>query len=159
MNRTENFVVIMYKNKYMMDQLLLLLVTLIHFMVVFFVVLTPFFGNNYVLLVHSIIVPFIMLHWVYNDDSCFLTTVELSLKRRMTGKPVDKNDCLTCRIMSPIYNVTTQHKEYSNSIYLITMLLWAISIGKLFMKYKGGEIKGMSDLVVPKDNLFSFSYY
>lgn len=142
-----------------MDRLLLLLVTTIHFLVVFFVVLTPFFGNNYVLLVHSIIVPFMMMHWVYNDDSCFLTTVELSLRRRITGKPADKNDCLTCKIMSPIYNVTTQHDEYSTSIYLITLLLWSISISKLLIKYKGGEIKGFSDLIIPKGNVYNFSYY
>lgn len=140
-----------------MDKILLSLVTIIHFLVVLFVVITPFFGNNYTLLVHSIIVPFMILHWVYNDDSCFLTTVELSLRKKIYGKPVDKNDCLTCRIMSPIYNVTEQHEEYATSIYIITLLLWSISISKLIMKYKGGEIKGISDLIVPKGNLYQFN--
>jgi len=139
-----------------MDQLLLFIVNIIHFFVVLFVVMTPFFGNNYVLLVHSIIVPFIVMHWIYNDDSCFLTTVELSLKRRLYGTNVDKNDCLTCRIMSPIYNVTTQHQEYVNSIYLITLLLWLISIGKLLIKYKNGEIIKITDILVPTGNLYSF---
>jgi hypothetical protein len=142
-----------------MDQLLLSLVTIIHFLVIIFVVITPFFGNNYVLLVHSIVVPFIILHWAYNDDSCFLTTIELSLRRRLYGRPVDKNDCLTCRIMSPIYNVTTQHEEYSRSIYIITLLLWSVSFSKLVVKYKGGEIKGILDLIVPKGNLYQFSNY
>lgn len=158
MNRQENFVVIMYKNK-QMDKLLLLLVTVIHFLVVLFVVITPFFGNNYTLLVHSIIVPFIIIHWVYNDDSCFLTTVELSLRQKIYGKPVDKNDCLTCRIISPIYNVTEQHEKYSTFIYIITLLLWSISILKLIIKYKGGKINQISDLIIPKGNLYNFNIY
>jgi hypothetical protein len=102
------------------------------------------------------IVPFIILHWVYNDDSCFLTTVELHLKKKIYGRPVDKNDCLTCRIMSPIYNVTEQHEEYATSIYIVTLILWSISVGKLYMKYKEGEIKELCDIVGPKGKLYNF---
>lgn len=143
-----------------MDQLLLFLVNIIHLLVVLFVTITPFYGNNYVLLVHSIIVPFIVVHWVYNDDTCFLTQVELSLRRRMNGGiEANKNDCLTCRIMSPIYNVTTQHEEYTTSIYFITLLLWSISVSKLYFKYKGGEIKGITDLITPKGNLYQLNLH
>jgi hypothetical protein len=139
-----------------MDKVLLSLVTIIHLLVVFFVVIVPFFGNNYLLFVHAIIVPFIMLHWLANDDNCFLTMVELHLRSKIDGKPADKNDCITCRIMSPIYNVTTQHAEYTTSIYMITSLLWMISLGKLYSKYKAGEIKGIMDLAMPKGDFLQF---
>lgn len=140
-----------------MDNAILFFVNIIHLFVVLFVTLTPFYGNNYVLFVHSIVVPFIIIHWVYNDDTCFLTQVELSLRRRMNNNVnIDKNDCLTCRIMSPIYNVTTQHKEYTTSIYFITLLLWSISVSKLCFKYKNGEIKGILDIITPTNNLYQF---
>jgi hypothetical protein len=136
--------------------LLLTVVTIIHLLVIFFVLVAPFYGNNYLLMIHAIIVPFIMLHWVANDDTCFLTMVELHLMSKINGKPANKNDCISCRIMSPIYNVTNQHAEYTSSIYLVTTLLWLASVGKLYMKYNSGEIKTIMDVMAPKGPLLQF---
>lgn len=138
-----------------MDKLLLMLVTVIHLLVVLFVTLTPFYGDNYVLLIHSVIVPFMMMHWIYNDDSCFLTTVELHLRQKIYGTAT-KGDCITCKVISPIYDITNEYSEYSTFIYVVTSILLMVSIGKLYMKYRCGEIKQITDLIVPKGNLYNF---
>lgn len=138
-----------------MDKLLLMLITLIHLLVVLFVVITPFYGSNYVLLIHAIIVPFMMLHWVYNDNSCFLTTVELKLREKIYGVPATKNDCFTCRVISPIYDLTTNYNEQSTFIYIVTSLLLFVSVSKLYLRYQNGEIKGMLDML-PSGRLYEF---
>lgn len=140
-----------------MNQLILILITIIHLFVVLFVVLTPFFGNSYVLFVHVLLVPFIVVHWILNNDSCVLTDIELNLRQKTSTIPITKNDCITCRVMSPIYNIVDQHAEYSRSIYIITGFLWSFALYKLSTKYKNGEIKKIYDLVVPKGHLYNFN--
>lgn len=140
----------------MMDTLLLYIVMIIHFLVIFFVVFVPFIGNNYLLLVHSIIVPFIMIHWITNNNSCALTMIELNLRSKIEGIHVDKKNCFTCRIINPIYDVTNNYNEYSTLIYIVTILLWLTSSGKLIQKYCSGEIKSYEDVLTVKHPLLKF---
>lgn len=139
----------------MINKILLITITIIHLLIVCFVVGTPFFGNNYTLLIHAIIVPFIIAHWITNDDTCVLTTMELYLRESIYGKPTTKDDCLTCKIISPVYNLTTQYKEYIFSIYAITIVLWLTSVSKLCYKYYTGSIVTPRDLFTPTYPLFS----
>lgn len=118
-----------------------------HFLVVCFVLFVPFFGNNYLLLLHSVIVPFIMLHWIVNDNTCVLSVIEHKIRQKMNnGVPIDKNECFTAKLINPIYDFKENNKEYSILIYLLTIGLWATSLGKLYGRYRSGTIKSLEDL-------------
>ena len=115
-------------------------------MFVLFVVLTPFFGNNYFLMLHVMSIPFMMLHWVANDNNCALTLMEKKIREKIYGK-VNKNDCFTCKIIEPIYDFKNNYKERATFIYSVTTLLWLISLYKLNKKYRDGKIKNFYDLM------------
>lgn len=129
-----------------MKKLLLKLITLIHIIFVLFIIATPFFKSNYLLLLHSIFVPFMVLHWICNDNTCILTIIERQLRKQIYGK-IDDNDCITCRLIEPIYDFRKNYMQFSVIIYTVTILLWLISIGRLYCKYKSGEIKNIKNLL------------
>ncbi len=129
-----------------MNKILLYFIILAHFLVVCFVLFVPFFGNNYLLLLHSIIVPFIMLHWLVNDNTCVLSTLEHKLREKMSnGAKIDKNECFTARLINPIYDFKENNKDYSILIYILTIGLWLTSIGKLYYRYCTGKISSLED--------------
>lgn len=130
-----------------MNNVILNLIRLCHILVIMFIVLVPFFNNNYFLLLHSICVPFIMLHWLVNDNTCALTLAEQHIREQMSGKPCDKNECFTAHLIEPIYDFKANNEDLSIIIYVITIGLWLLSAGKLYSKYKSGEIQTFMDLV------------
>jgi len=131
-----------------MQQILLQLVTFVHILFVLFVVLTPFTNSNYLLLLHSITIPFIIIHWLMNDDTCVLTMVERNIKKGLYGDAYKEEECLTCRLIEPVYNFVNDNRTFSKIIYIITILLWSISVGKLVYKYKTGKINDWKQLFV-----------
>lgn len=122
-----------------MDELLLLFVKLLHILFIIFVVGAPFVNSNYILMLHSIFIPFMISHWICNDNTCCLTVVERNIKKRLDKNYTD-NDCFTCQLIEPIYDFKKNYKEYTIMIYVITILLWLMSSSKLYKKYKTGEI-------------------
>jgi hypothetical protein len=130
------------------DKITLQLIILIHTIFVLFVVVTPFSTSNYFLLLHIIIVPFVMLHWLLNNNTCALTLFEKSLREKITGIKTSKKDCFTCKIIEPIYDFKNNYKERSNFIYGATIALFLISAYKLYKKRKDGKIKKLQDLMV-----------
>lgn len=125
-------------------EVLLFLITLTHILFVLFVVVTPFTNSNYFLLLHVIIVPFIIFHWVINNNTCCLTLMEKTLRKEIYGTP---GDCLTCRLIEPVYDFKKNNAEFTTIIYAITIILVLISAGKLWYKYRSGEITSLIDLV------------
>src|SRR4029079_13391473 len=121
-----------------MKDILLKIITLLHVIFVIFVVVTPFVNSNYFLFVHAIFIPFLLLHWVCNDNTCILTIVERKLRKEL-GQNYDENDCITCRLIEPVYDFRKNYKTFSIIIYTITILLWLISVGKLFWNYRNNE--------------------
>ena len=129
-----------------MKELLLKIITLLHLMFVLFVVFTPFLDSNYFLMLHFIMIPFVMFHWVCNDNTCMLTTVERSLRKEISGEEYKENDCITCKLIEPVYDFKNNFESQSKLIYLITFTLWAITISKLYCKYRFGIITRFMDL-------------
>lgn len=119
----------------MLDKITLTIIYFIHLFVVAFVVLVPFFGKNILLLIHAITVPFIILHWFVNNDTCSLTIIEKNIRNKIYGYEINDNDCFTYRIISPIYKFKTNNKEFTTYIYTVTILLWIITIIHLTYNY------------------------
>jgi hypothetical protein len=82
-----------------------------------------------------------------NDNSCFLTLLEQKIKSKIYGTPINLNECFTSKLIHPIYNFKASNEQFTISIYLITIILWLISIGKLLYKYKNGQINSLGDLL------------
>ena len=121
-----------------------LVVYIIHIIVLIFVIVAPFTNSNYLLFMHSILVPFIMLHWLLNNDSCAVTMIEKYA--RGGGSVVNNEDCISYKIVGPIYNLTKDYADHSKLTWITTIILWLISVGKLYNKYRTGEIKKIKDL-------------
>jgi hypothetical protein len=131
------------------DSLALVIITILHIIVILFVLITPFTNYNYFLFMHAIIVPFIMLHWYLNNNTCSLTIAEKEIRKRMNGgnNNVDDDECYTYKFIAPIYDFNKNHEEYSNFIYILTSGLWLITLYKLYRKFSDGSITSFIQLM------------
>lgn len=141
----------------MLDEMLLKFIMFVHFIVVCCVVLIPFFGNNYFLFLHAICTPFMMFHWIMNDDTCFLSVMEMELRKKM-GLPIDKKECFTCQLIEPIYNFKANNEEWSAYIYIITTGLWFVTIYKLYAMWEKGELTTIEDLILKENTTKLFNF-
>lgn len=121
---------------------------MVHFAFVLFVVLTPFIGNNYFLILHAITIPFIMAHWYLNDNNCALTLMEKQIRRQLYGTEPDPNDCFTYNLIAPIYDFKKNNSDMSSLIYIITTGLWLITLGRLYYNYHEGKLNKLEDIVL-----------
>lgn len=115
--------------------MLLGIVTIIHALLILFVVLIPFLGSNFLLVIHFIIVPFIILHWLVNDNTCCLTILEKMLSKDENYKGI------LSRIIEPVYDFKKNYSSYSHIIYITAIMLWIITIMRLYKSYSKSEIK------------------
>ncbi len=131
-----------------MKDILLKIITLLHVLFVVFVVITPFIDSNYFLFIHSIFIPFLILHWICNDNTCVLTIIERKLRKEIKKTDDVDDDCITCKLIEPVYDFRKNYKTFTILIYGITLSLWGISIGKLFYKYNNNIISEFKDLFI-----------
>ncbi len=68
------------------NESILLLISVLHVMVILFVVCAPFSNSNYLLIMHLIIIPFILLHWYINNNNCSLTAIEKFVKDKQRDR-------------------------------------------------------------------------
>lgn len=132
----------------MLNDLALNIIWLCHLLVVCLVVGVPFFGNNYLLMMHSIMVPFMMCHWYFNDNTCVLSLMELQIRKNMGEEDIEQKDCFTCQLINPVYDFRANYSEWTMSIYTITTTLWLISLYRLYCGYANGDIRSFQDLLL-----------
>jgi len=130
-----------------MNEFVLQIIILLHIVFVLFIVITPFIGNNYFLLLHFIIVPFMMLHWYVNDNNCALTLVEKSIRYKLYGKLPDPTECFTYRLIAPVYDFKKNNDDLSTFIYIVTIALWMYSATRLYLNYRNGKLSSLEDLM------------
>jgi hypothetical protein len=91
-------------------------------------------------------IPFMLVHWITNDNTCFLTLVERGYQQKVYNK-VDDLACFTCNLIEPVYDFKNNYDSVSDIIYMITFSLWFYTIYQLYTKYKNNEIKNYQDLI------------
>ena len=101
--------------------------------------------SNYVLFMHSIIMPFLLLHWIVGDNTCILTTIETEIQYRTSGK-IDERNCFTCNLINPVYDIGKNPTIFYKLTHVIVIIVWMISVKKLYDKVQNGEIKNWRDL-------------
>jgi hypothetical protein len=122
------------------------MIVALHFIFVLFVVLTPFLGINYFLLLHAITVPFVMAHWYTNNNNCALTLIEHKIRQNLYGQIPDPNDCFTYRLIAPVYDFRQNNDDMSVIIYIFTISLWIYTLIRLYKNYKDGKLSKPADL-------------
>lgn len=131
-----------------MNTITLKLIQIIHIFVILFVVIIPFTQSPYLLMMHSVFVPFMILHWVTNNNTCVLTIAEKKIRKEVLKEEPKKEDCFTCRLIEPVFDFTKNYEAFSRTTYVLTLLLWSLSTYKLYKKYKKCEIRQLKDLFV-----------
>jgi hypothetical protein len=101
------------------------LIKIIHYLFVFFMVATPFFGSEILLTQHFIICPFLILHWITNNDTCALTIIESKIRG------VKDDETFMGNLIKPIYNAHISSKHY----YWVVGLLFLITTYRLWQHY------------------------
>ena len=67
------------------NETILLFINVLHMIVILFVICAPFSGSNYFLTMHLILVPFFLLQWVLNNNTCSLTVAEKFIREQTYG--------------------------------------------------------------------------
>jgi hypothetical protein len=96
------------------------LVALAHLAFVGFVLLAPFSGNECLLRMYVLTIPFVWLHWVLNDDTCALTMLECKLRG------VQNTESFVHRIVSPVYKLP-EHASRTLA-WLVSGALWVVAL-------------------------------
>ncbi len=129
------------------NESLSVLINVLHLVIIVFVVAVPFSNSNYLLMLHVIVVPFIILHWLLNNNTCCLTLMEKYIREKTTsGGKVNAEDCFSYKLISPIYDFNNNFSNFSLFTYALTFGLWTISVYNLGTKFYNGEIKNVGDL-------------
>lgn len=131
-----------------MNFLLLRLISLIHIFFVLFIVITPFVGTNYLLLLEAIFVPFMMAHWIFNDNTCVLTLIETHLRKKVYGDKYKEEDCITAKLINPVYDFNKDNKSSSKAIYGITTVLWLITLAHIYYRWHSGMVTSWKDFLM-----------
>lgn len=132
-----------------MKQFLLYIISFLHILFILFVVITPFINSNYFLFLHAIFIPFLIFHWIINDNTCVLTMIERKLRKEIYGTETTEDDCITCKLIEPVYDFRSNYSGFSTIIYSITIGLWLISMCRLYSKYSDGSISKLGDIFKP----------
>ena len=101
------------------------LIGLIHYLIIVFIIGVPFFGSEYLLSLHLVIIPFIMIHWVTNQSVCALTEMEKFIR----GEKEDDKTFFG-QVVGPIYKFRTQGDE-NTFLWTTLIVLWLIALCKL----------------------------
>ena len=127
---------------------LIILINIVHLIVIIFVLAAPFSDSNYLMLLHIIIIPFVILHWLLNNNTCCLTVTEKFIREKNTGTTVKEQDCFTYKLVAPIYDFNKDHETFSSFIYILTISLWFISVFNISHKICTHQINSINDLCI-----------
>lgn len=123
------------------------IISVLHLAFLGFVVLVPFYGNSYLRLIHTIVIPFVMAHWIMNNNTCALTLMEKKIREHLQGRDIDRKECFVGNLIEPVYDFVANNQQNAHIIYVITLLLWSIGTYKLYNTFKSGQIKSPIDLL------------
>ena len=124
-----------------------IIIAILHISFVSFVITIPFIGSNYLLLLHAIVVPFMIFHWIVNNNTCALTIIENQLRCTISGVKKPISEAFTYKLIAPVYDFNKDNAQYSKTIYILTISLWFITMGRIYYKYHTGEIKSFKDML------------
>jgi len=118
--------------------MLKVIIQIIHALVRIFLMVTPFLGDEYLLSLHAVTIPFVMLHWATNQTVCALTEMEKLVSGKQEDDtffgqvftPIYKNESFVGVILKPWYTVKDKDEE-KRLVWVGLTLLWFITLYRL----------------------------
>jgi hypothetical protein len=102
------------------------LIFYIHVGLIIIGILIPFFGNQNLLEMYSLLIPFLFYHWAVNNDTCALTILE----QYFTETPKEKT--FMQRLIGPVYNIPNdQIGQLTKTIWFLLWLVVQYRLGHL----------------------------
>ncbi len=105
-----------------------------HIIIILFVLFAPFIFSNspLILLLHIVFGLSLLIHWIFNDDTCCLTELETYLSGG------EKVDTFSYKFISPMYKIS--EKDWSTTCYILTIVLIIVSLYNLITSEKTQKI-------------------
>lgn len=129
----------------MLYEILLVLISIIHAILLLLALVIPFSSNNLCIMMYVLFVPFVVFHWLLNNNMCSLTLLEKYIRTKLGNDKIENVDCFTCRLIHPVYDFVNNYNNFSNLIYTTAFLLWSLCVYKLYKKIKSNEITKLED--------------
>lgn len=101
------------------------LISVIHFFLVVFLILAPFSGSPYLISLHFLVVPFIMLHWITNQTVCALTEME-----KLVRGTTNDDETFFGKVVGPVYRFKRRGDEQV-FVWTVLVTLWFVSAVQL----------------------------
>ena len=105
------------------------IIRFLHIVLILFVLLVPFTNNVFLIIINLVIIPFLFIHWITNNDVCFLTDIEKKL--RNTTK---SSQTFIGSLVGPVFklkNIDDYNRLIVYSISLISLLFSYYKFKKL----------------------------
>ena len=100
-----------------MNSIAIFIIRLIHIIIILLSLLVPFYGNTMLRTMYFISIPFLLVHWITNNDVCVLSIME-TIVRGLD----DKKDCFMCNVLEPVFKIN--HLSMSYLMYFTAITLW-----------------------------------
>ena len=123
----------------LLNNLIVFNITIIHIIVIIFILITPFSNNNTLLLFYIIFVPFLLLHWLLNDDTCCLTLFEAYFRNKTSNEIITNNETFMNKIISPVYKFSNNNKSLEKISYIVLIGLLIKALLNLFYNYDNNK--------------------
>lgn len=82
------------------------------------------------LVLHLIMIPFLWMHWLLNDDTCALTLIEQKLRG------LDASDCkkksFFFNLVSPVYKI--KDDGIRKAAWMASIGLWLVTVSKVMQR-------------------------
>lgn len=89
----------------------------------------PIFGDRETLVLHAVVAPFLMLHWVVMSDECALTRLE------MYFRGVDHTESFVHAVVGPVYVITdAQARRVAWGVAVAAWAITLLRLGKLYSR-------------------------
>lgn len=117
-----------------MDNLCVLIIQLLHLIFILFILVTPFTNIYPLLLLHIVVIPFMLLHWMTNNNICAFTILEHYIRKEIYSEEIAENETFIGRLVMPVYDFNSNHKELETILYIVCIVLWLVSVVKVYLK-------------------------
>ena len=114
-----------HQSKFLAD-----VIKILHIGLIAFIVIIPLLKKSRVqlLLLHCVMVASLLIHWLLNEDACFLTFLESSLR----GIPTTSS--FMHQLVNPIYKI--EDADVKKFLMFMTPALGYVSLKRLFHLWK-----------------------
>ena len=94
-------------------------VRFLHWSLIAFIIIVPFTGNEWLLAMHAVMIPGIVIHWITNNNMCSLSYIEAKL----TNQPM--NSTFISKVLHPFFEINNE------MIYASIIGLWLFGLYQL----------------------------